>query len=762
MNILLIGNGGREHAIAWKLSQSKHLSNLYIAPGNPGTSKFGENVKLDILDFPSIIKLCKDKQIDLIVVGPEVPLAEGISDALSEGGFKVFGPSENAARIEASKSFCKSFMEDHHIPTARFFKTSEYSQGAKFINETEFPVVLKASGLCAGKGVIIPESKEEALVSLNEMLVQGKFGTASETVVIEEKLCGPEISLMAFTDGKTVKPMLPVQDHKRLLDGQQGPNTGGMGAFTPVSFCTLQLIDEIVNTVLQPAVDGLRNLGTPFIGVLYAGLMLTDNGLSVLEFNCRFGDPETQVILPMLETDLVEIISSCVDGTLEQTKVTWHNGSAVCVIIASEKYPDTSENGIEIQGLDSVADADIEVFHAGTKFDDDKIVTAGGRVLGVTGWDANLSDAIRKTYRAIDDIYFSGMQYRTDIAQQGLASSAGQKSSYANSGVDIDSGNRSNQLISQSVKSTHNKKVLSNMSSFGGLFDISELKSYEQPILVASTDGVGTKVKLAAQYGSLQSIGMDIVNHCINDILVQGARPLFFLDYYASSKLNPEHFAKVIEGMASACKESDCALIGGETAEMPGVYLENEFDIAGTIVGILEKRDLLPKDNIKPGDVMIGLSSSGAHTNGYSLIRQVFKNIPLHFTYPELGIPLGEALLKPHRSYLKTIEKITNECEIKGLVHVTGGGFYDNIPRVLPADLGAVIYQDQWAVPPLFKLIQTIGGISDSEMYRVFNMGIGMIIIVDQNNADTVQRLIPEKTWKIGEIVKGSNEVFIK
>ncbi len=324
------------------------------------------------------------------------------------------------------------------------------------------------------------------------------------------------------------------------------------------------------------------------------------------------------------------------------------------------------------------------------------------------------------------------------------------ESAYENSGVSIDAGNHAVDLMKDAVKYTYTASVLSGIGSFGGLFDVSALKAFDHPVLVASTDGVGTKVKLAASVGRYRGIGHDIVNHCVNDILVQGARPLFFMDYFATSKLTPEVTAEVVTGMAEACKESGVALLGGETAEMPGVYQPNEFDVAGTIVGVVERDAILPRNNLQAGDVLIGLTSSGPHTNGYSLIRKVFSDTPLDPS-------LADALLAPHRSYYSILQPVLPH--IKALAHITGGGFIENIPRVLTENLDAEIHLSSWTPPTLWKLIQSEGHIATDEMYRVFNMGIGMVIIVDQTKAAEIQSLIPEQTFIIGKLVEGEKKV---
>ena len=334
------------------------------------------------------------------------------------------------------------------------------------------------------------------------------------------------------------------------------------------------------------------------------------------------------------------------------------------------------------------------------------------------------------------------------------------QSGYAASGVDIDAGNRAVELMKAAVKSTYGPEVLGGIGSFGGLYDASALKQMKSPVLVASTDGVGTKVKLAAQAGRYRSVGQDIVNHCIDDILVQGARPMFFLDYFATSKLDPAIVAEVVTGISEACRAAGCALIGGETAEMPGVYAPGEFDIAGTIVGVLDREAALPRPNVCPGDALVGIRSSGPHTNGYSLIRKIFEGVSLDTVFPELGISLADALLVPHRSYYPILYSLLSNT--KALSHLTGGGFIENIPRVLPENVDAVIQTAAWDVPPLFQLIQQRGEVASEEMYRVFNMGIGMVAIVDKNSVANLQKAIPEQTWVIGELVAGNRKVILK
>jgi phosphoribosylamine--glycine ligase len=442
MKVLIVGSGGREHALAWKVSQSTHLRRLFIAPGNAGTSAHGENAGL-CDDIPNLVSFAVRQALDLVIVGPEAPLAAGLADELAAAGVPVFGPSRFAARIEASKAFAKEFMTRHDIPTARFAIFEDYDAAVEHMGRVDYPLVIKASGLAAGKGVIVPQDEEEAIQALKAILLEHQFGAAGGQVVLEERLVGEEVSLLAFSDGHDVCLMPPAQDHKRLLDGDLGPNTGGMGAYAPTPLCPPQLADELKRSVIQPVIDGLRQEGHPFVGVLYAGLMLTDRGARVLEYNCRFGDPETQAILPLLESDLLDIAEACVTGRLARTNIHWKEAAAACIVLASEGYPEKYPKGRVIQRLDQRLENAV-VFHAGTQMQEELVLTAGGRVLGVTGWGDDLRQALDAAYRAVGGLSFEGMQYRQDIGSRNRMCplSSQETTSYAAAGVDIQAGSR--------------------------------------------------------------------------------------------------------------------------------------------------------------------------------------------------------------------------------------------------------------------------------------------------------------------------------
>ncbi len=423
MRILLIGGGGREHALAWKLAQSDKVEKIFAAPGNPGIAMLKKcsciDLKLD--DLEKVADYAEEESIDLTVVGPEATLVAGIADVFKRRGLPVFGPSKAAAQLEGSKAFSKELMAKYNIPTA-FFKICEDMETAKaYVKEKGAPIVVKADGLAAGKGVVVAMTEAEALEAIEEMMGDHKFGNAGARVVLEEYMEGEEASLLAFTDGKTVVPMLAAQDHKRIFDNDKGPNTGGMGTYAPAPVMTDILRLKATERILKPVVAAMAKEGTPYQGCLYAGLMIKDDVIKVVEFNCRFGDPETQVVLPLLESDLAEIMLACATGTLDQADVAWSDKAAVCVVMASGGYPESYETGKAIIGLaEAGAQENTVVFHAGTKKAGNDIVTAGGRVLGVTAVDDNIRAARDRAYAAVENIKFDGAFYRKDIAWRAL------------------------------------------------------------------------------------------------------------------------------------------------------------------------------------------------------------------------------------------------------------------------------------------------------------------------------------------------------
>ena len=414
MKVCVIGSGGREHALAWRLSISPSVTKVYAIPGSAAMSDCAELVGIDWEQSDHLIHFLKDNQVDLVVVGPEAPLVAGLADVLNKAGIPVFGPSKAAAQLEGSKVFAKDLMKKYNIPTAAYGVFHKVDEAKDFIAQTGAPIVVKADGLAAGKGVVVAMTTEEANAAVEDMLSGNRFGDAGSTVVIEEFMEGEEASLLAFVDGKTVVPMIASQDHKRIFDGDKGPNTGGMGTYAPAPVLTDALRDEAMKTILEPMVEAMEKEGMPYVGCLYAGLMITLQGPKVVEFNARFGDPETQVVLPLLDSDLGQIMMACATGTLTTDMVKWKDSSAACVILASKGYPETASKGDIIYGDIKQYDTTI-VFHSGTKLVGDEYVTNGGRVLGVVGLGKDLRTALDRAYGRIEHIDFEGMQYRTDI-----------------------------------------------------------------------------------------------------------------------------------------------------------------------------------------------------------------------------------------------------------------------------------------------------------------------------------------------------------
>ncbi len=420
MKILIIGGGGREHALAWKIAQSPKVTGLFCAPGNPGTADVATNIDIPADDIERLLQFALNQSIDLTVVGPEQPLVLGLADWFQDNDLKVFGPSAKAAQLEGSKTFSKDLMQKYNIPTADYAAFENANEARAYL-KGKGPQVIKADGLAAGKGVFVCASEAEAMDAICQIMDNKIFGESGSRIIIEERLEGQEVSLLAFTDGNTVMPMEAAQDHKAVFDGDTGPNTGGMGAYSPAPIFTPELKQQVIDKIMVPAVNGMRQEGIPYQGVLYAGLMITSKGPKTLEFNARFGDPETQPLMMRMQSDIVPIMEACADGTLDSISLEWKPDAAVCVVMASEGYPGSYAKGRTIAGLDQAGSlSDVTVFHAGTKQMGDDIVTSGGRVLGVTALGGDVKQAIEKAYQAVDKIQWQGVQFRKDIGQKAL------------------------------------------------------------------------------------------------------------------------------------------------------------------------------------------------------------------------------------------------------------------------------------------------------------------------------------------------------
>ena len=718
-------------------------------------------VELASDDPAAVLECCRRENVDLVVIGPEVPLVAGLTDFLREGGIACFGPSQAAARLEGSKAFSRAFADRHGIPGPQVAVCSDVEAARSWLDKVDFPIVVKADGLAAGKGVVIPEGREETMTAIEQMLVEGSMGSAGSTVVLEERMTGQEVSLFAISSASQTDPLglLTVQDHKRVGKGDTGPNTGGMGAFAPVPGLDEDYVAELVKTFLEPVTKGMTAEGSPYVGVIYAGIMLTANGPRLVEYNCRFGDPETQVLMPLIRSDLLEVFWRAATGaTWDPVEVT-SGRTAATVVIAADGYPSAPLRGIPIPDVE--APSGVEILHAGTKQGPDGLVSAGGRVLNVVATGPNLAAALAQCYPVVEQLTGSGLFARPDIGWRHLTvTKQDQKAqAYAESGVSLSAGAETTRRIGDAVKSTHDDRVVAGLGSFGGVFDIAALTKMDEPLLVATTDGVGTKTVLAEQLDRWEGCGADIVNHGVNDVLVQGAEPLFFLDTVASQKLDPEVVGRIVDGMADACREAKCVLLGGETAEMPGVLTKGSVDIAGTLVGAVDRARLLPRPGISVGHVLIGLASSGLHTNGYSLARRVVADMSLGDPLPGgEGETLGDALLAVHRNYQPVLADALDEELIDGLAHITGGGLIDNLPRILPDHVGASIDTSSWPTPPLFRFLIERAELGLVESHQILNCGIGMVCVVHPDQVETVRALIAEETWIIGHLVNWESE----
>ena len=733
MRVLVIGSGGREHAIAWACRQAGHT------------------VTIDADPIDAVITAH-----DLVFPGPEAALVAGIADRCAELRVPCFGPTAANARLESSKGFSRELAAQLGIPgpTWARFDQGQSDAALTWWRDHAFDVVVKQDGLAAGKGVIVPDGDDATAEAIRLLADAGP-------IVLEERMVGPECSLLALCDGRTALALAIAQDHKRIGEGDTGPNTGGMGAYAPAP--VPYDATDLLATFIDPVIAHLAGDGHPYVGVLYAGLMLTADGPRLVEYNCRLGDPEAQAVLPLLDADLAEIaLAASTSGFANSLprSLPRRHGAACTIVAAAAGYPGEPERGARVLATTfpdvtttcaSVDDAKTILFPAAIDSDGHVI---GGRVLAVTGLADDLAGARRRAYQAMDGIAFDGMQVRRDIAWRAPGANL---RSYADTGVDIDEGNRAVEQMRDAVARTHGAAVLRGVGSFGGVIDLSATNGMRHPVLVASTDGVGTKVELAARLGKVRGIGADIVNHCIDDVLVQSARPMFFLDYIAASRLDADLVADVVTGMAEACEAAGCALLGGETAEMPGVYAPGAFDVAGTLIGFAERDDLLPRPTVTAGDVLIGIASSGPHTNGYSFLRRLFEWFPMDAVPAGFDRSLGDALLEPHRSYLDLLTPVLDGphgSSIKALAHITGGGLPENLPRVLPEGVGAQVTLGSWPVPPLFQLVTELTpDVSDHERHRMLNMGIGMVIVCAANDAATLRDALGEPTWIIGELV---------
>ena len=632
----------------------------------------------------------------------------------------------------------------------------------------------------AGKGVILPTSKSEAIESLKKIMVDKEFGDAGNEVVIEEYLQGEEFSILTFCDGYTIRSLPAAQDHKRVNDGDKGPNTGGMGAYAPAPIATPELVEEIHMTVLQPTIDAMRKCeGHPFVGLLFTGFMMTADGPKVLEYNVRFGDPETQTLLPLisLDTDLAEIMVACTEGRLDGVQLHTNPGSSVTIVAAASGYPDSYQKGdtITINQNQALTEKD-HIFHAGTALSEDGVLkTAGGRVIAATSTAESLKAALTRSYEIMESIEWPGKYCRKDIAHRALRTTTSAPSepvpsesgmTYAGVGVSISAGNELVERIKALVKSTARPGASGDIGSFGGVFDLAEAGYQEVPLLVTGTDGVGTKLQIAQAVNKHDTIGIDLVAMNVNDLIVQGAKPLYMTDIFSCSRLSVNIAEDVIKGICEGCKEAGCALVGGETAEMADFFLSDRYDIAGACTGAVSRDQiLLPnKSAMKGSDILLGLASSGCHSNGFSLIRKILEKAHLKYIDPapwDRNQTVGQSLLMPTRIYVKALLELIEKNLVKGMAHITGGGLWENVPRMLPEELAAEMDAERWECPDVLKWLKRAGGVGDYEFARTFNTGLGMVLVVDEASVEEAKRLLEEggeRVWRVGQLAKREGE----
>jgi phosphoribosylamine--glycine ligase/phosphoribosylformylglycinamidine cyclo-ligase len=769
LNLLVIGNGGREHALVWKLAQSESVNHIYVAPGNGGTDSYPNVTNVAIgsgkESFEKLVEFAQEKKIDLVIPGPEQPLVDGISSYFKKIGIPVFGPSEKAALMEGSKAFSKDFMAKHNLPTAAFKNFTDFEKAKAYVNSVSHNVVIKASGIAAGKGVLIPTNKTEAIAALKQVMVDKEFGSAGDVVVVEEFLEGDEISILTISDGYSFVNLPTAQDHKRAGDGDTGLNTGGMGTYAPAPVATPSLLKQIDDAIIKPSIDGMRRDGFPFVGILFTGIIITATGPKILEYNVRFGDPETQSVLPLLtdDTDLAQVFLAAAEGRLDSVKFDVKKDTfSTTVVIAAGGYPEAYKKGDEIT-IDEHNDDEFLVFHAGTKKENNKIYTNGGRVIASTSTASTLREAVDKAYAGVSKINFQGKFNRTDIAHRAFkdADKTTGGITYAEAGVSVDNGNLLVENIKNKVKSTRRPGADSDIGGFGGVFDLAKAGyKTDETLLVAATDGVGTKLRIAQILNIHDTVGIDLVAMNVNDLVVQGAEPLIFLDYFATGKLDIPTASKFVSGVADGCIKAGCALVGGETSEMPGMYEPGHYDTNGTAVGAVHKDKVLPNVNaMATGDIILGLGSDGVHSNGFSLVRKIIETYGYSYTDAAPWKPestIGEELLIPTRIYVKQLLKPIQKDLILGLAHITGGGLVENIPRTLPKSLTAKVDLKSFPILDVFKWFGKTASVPIDDLLKTFNLGIGMIAIVKPENVKEVTQLLEqegEKVYQIGELI---------
>lgn len=774
-NILIIGSGGREHAIAkalFRTNEKESISLHYLSTSeNPALTRMcAPNPALIVSDYKisTLITHMTDKFINTlsyVIIGPEAPLEQGYTDFFQAHEVPVIGPTKENSQIETSKNYCRTLLETNttlseHQPKFRFFNpnTDTSEEAIDYITESlDNNYVVKQDGLCGGKGVKV---SGDHLLSISE--AKEHIKSLTTPYLIEEKLVGEEFSLITLTDGTSHLHFPPVQDFKRLNNNNKGPNTGSMGAYTlpdhTLPFLTPEEIYEC-HHINEETVKTLNEAHSErYTGFLYGSFMKTETGIKIIEYNARLGDPEAINLMELVNTDLNTMFKRTINKELDYYNTLLDNIfrplATVTKYLVPEGYPTnpiknfpiTLSTDVPMNSLIYASIRQTTNFHGETYYEG-----TGSRTLAIIVNASKIETASTKAEHYASKIK-GRLHHRTDIGNIFTTTSLTTKeptSAYEEAGVSIDEGNKVVEDIRTSIEQTYTPQVIPNFGDFGGLYRIDKDR-----ILVASTDGVGTKTEHLKQILKhnptllYQTLGQDIVNHCVNDILVKNAHPLFFLDYFATSSLDHKHVQHFVEGVSKACQETGTALLGGETAEMPSVYTESSFDIAGTIVGETTTETMFNgKVNVTDQTQIYYLQSSGPHTNGYSLIRKIYSTITPETLSPEDTLLLNTYTSQPHRCYLQEIKTLQeNNVKIQALCHITGGGLIDNPERVSPPHLKTNINKKHIFdnLPKGFRILQSLGKISNDEMLRVFNCGIGLLIYLSPENASLAQKILPE------------------
>ena len=746
MNILVIGSGGREYAIIKSLLKSNQKIDIYGMGdySNPGILRMVKGFRVmeefNTIDFLSFVKNINPR---FVVIGPEKYLNLKLPEILYNENIPCIGPMGIMAKIETSKIFCRHFLNDNlygNFSPEYLEINSKYSEKDLYeiFEKINNRFVIKPNGLTGGKGVKLYDNQNaEAYKYIKELLNHNSY------LLLEERLEGEEFILLSFCDGKTIKHMPIIKDFKRVREGSD-LNTGSMGCIIQADH-KLNFLDNsdiieshFLNNEVMIKLSNIHEYG--YRGILYGNYMKTSTGIKLIEFNARFGDPEVIPVLDLLETDLFDIFDAITLQKLDEIEITFKKQYSLCKYLVPNGYPLKPINGREISITGLSTEEEKSVYLAGVKSVSTNLLLTGSRAVAVckSGDDINeLYDSVESIISKIEGPIF----HRQDIKNEHIeilatataiataTATANNNNLYQQSGVNIEEGNKVVDKIRNSLESTYDENVITQWGDFGGLYNMGKFlrnNIYKEPIMVSSTDGVGTKTCFILEHmdpnEGMIVLGQDIVNHCVNDILVKGAHPLMFLDYFASSKIDSNLVASFVKGVSKACKENGCSLMGGETAEMPGVYNHGKCDIVGTILGVVDKIDMIMgKEMVEAGYLVYAIGSSGPHTNGYSLIRKIYEENP--------DLEVHKNLLNPHRSYLSDIIILKSAgVKIGGLCHITGGGFYENIPRVLADDLAVDLKLE---IKSPFRELGKIGKISDRELLTVFNCGYGMLVFVD-------------------------------